>query len=258
MMMDFSSQVISQALAADSAGQAERRAVLVFADALAEDLARRRWPESFQPLLQTQTFDAEWGIGADVHFFTAAGNTLPDLPASITIHAQQGAAFAERLENAVETLAGLGYTQVVIVGRDCPDLEAADIERAFEQLDDHKLVLGPDHRGGCYLIALYLGDRARLNGICWQQNTDCAELTRRFGSDQTALLPVKLDLDSVADIRLLTRSTSRWRYLAAELLRSLASGVTPFLFQPFISSQAFLRVLWQLPPPSDSSHAITA
>lgn len=258
MMKDSGSQVISQALAADSAGQAERRAVLVFADAVAADLARRRWPESFQPLLQTQTFDAEWSGGADVHFFTAAGITPPDLPASITIHAQQGATFAERLENAVETLAGLGYTQVVIVGRDCPDLEAADIERAFEQLDDYRLVLGPDHRGGCYLIALHLSDRARLKGICWQRNTDCDELARRFGSDQTALLPVKLDLDGVADIRLLARSTSRWRYLAAELLLSFASGVTPFLFRPFISSQAFLRVFWQLPPPSDSSLTITA
>ena len=256
-MIDFSSQVISQALAADSAGRSEQRAVLVFADALAADLARRRWPESFQPLLQTQTFDGEWSAGADVHLFTAAGITLPDLPASITIHAQQGATFAERLENAVETLAKLGYTQVVIVGRDCPDLEAADIERAFEQLDDHKLVLGPDHRGGCYLIALHLSDRSMLKGICWQQNTDCAELARRFGAAQTALLPVKLDLDSVADIRLLARSTSRWRYLAAELLRSLASSATPFLFQPFISSQAFLRVLWQLPPPYDSYLAIT-
>ena len=256
-MTDSSSQVISQALPTDSAGRSEQRAVLVFADALAVDLARRRWPESFQPLLQTQTFDVEWSVGSDIHFFTAAGITLPDLPASITIHTQQGATFAERLENAVETLAKLGYTQVVIVGRDCPDLEAADIQRAFEQLDDHKLVLGPDHRGGCYLIALHLGDRAVLKGICWQQNTDCGELTRRFGSDQTALLPVKLDLDSVADIRLLARSTSRWRYLAAELLRSLASGATPFLFRPFISSQAFLRVLWQLPPPSDSSLAIT-
>lgn len=257
-MMDFSSQVISQAFAADSAGRLERRAVLVFADAVAADLARRRWPESFQPLLQTQTFDAEWSGGSDVHFFTANGITPPDLPASITIHTQRGATFAERLENAVETLAKLGYRQVVIVGRDCPDLEAADIERAFEQLDDHKLVLGPDHRGGCYLIALHLCDRAMLKGICWQQNTDCAELARRFGAAQTALLPVKLDLDSVTDIRLLARSTSRWRYLAAELLRSLASGVTPFLFRPFISSQAFLRVLWQLPPPSDSSLTITA
>ncbi|MCI0390196.1 MAG: hypothetical protein MOB07_15710 [Acidobacteria bacterium] len=85
-MKDSGSQVRSQALAADSACQAERRAVLVFAGAMAADLARRRWPVFFQPLLQTQTYDAEWSGGTDVYFFTAAGITPPDLPAAITIH----------------------------------------------------------------------------------------------------------------------------------------------------------------------------
>lgn len=57
-----------------------------FAGAVAADPARRRWPQSFQPLLQTQTFDTEWSGGADLHFFTAGGITFPDLPDPISIH----------------------------------------------------------------------------------------------------------------------------------------------------------------------------
>lgn len=223
--------------------------MLVFADVPSLDLARRKWPQSFHALLQTQQPDAEWSGGADIHLFTTAGLALPSPLSKVTVQAQQGANFAERLEHAVETLAKLAYDRVVIVGRDCPDLAAEDIAHAFQLLDDHTLALGPDHRGGCYLIALHLRDNAKLNGICWQQNTDCGELLRRFGAAQTALLPVKLDLDNLADVRLLARSFSHWQQLATALLRALANGVTPFFLHSFTTSQESLRVSWQLPPP---------
>lgn len=228
-------------------------AVLVFADAPSLDLARRRWPQSFQALLQTPQLQVEGGDGADIHLFTTAGLTLPSLLPHVTVHAQQGANFAARLENAVETLAQAGYDRVVIVGRDCPDLEAQDITTALQSLNDHTLALGPDQRGGCYLIALHLGDRAKLKGIGWQRNTDCAALTKRFGAANTARLPVKLDLDTLSDVRVLARSNSRWRQLAAALLRTLDTSVSPPHSQPFSTPQQRLRIRWQLPPPAISS-----
>lgn len=250
--MNFSTNTISLVETAASVSPAVSRcAVLVFADAPALDLARRKWPQSFQALLQTQQPDIEWSGGADIHLFTTPGLALPALLSQVTVHAQQGANFAERLENAVEELAQSGYDRVVIVGRDCPDLAAQDIAQAFQLLNDHTLALGPDHRGGCYLIALHLKDRAKLNGICWQRNTDCAELTRRFGAANTALLAVKLDLDNLSDVRLLARSTSRWRQLAAALLRTLAAVPLRFLPQPFPAAQQRLRICWQLPPPAN-------
>lgn len=232
------------------------QAVLVFADAPTLDLARRKWPQTFQALLQTPQLQDE-GSSVDIHLFTTAGLALPSLLPHVTVHAQQGASFAARLENAVDTLTQLAYDRVVIVGRDCPDLEAQDITTALQSLNDHTLALGPDHRGGCYLIALHLSDRAKLKGIGWQRNTDCAALTKRFGAANTALLPVKLDLDTLSDVRLLAHSTSRWRQLAAALLHTLITSVRPFLSQPFITPQQRLRILWQLPPPANSSRAVT-
>lgn len=237
--------------------QRTSRAVLVFADVPTLDLARRQWPQSFQALLQTHPPDAEWSGGVDVHLFTTAGLALPSLLPQITVHYQQGTSFAERFENAVEEVAQLGYDRVVIIGRDCPDLEAQDITHALQRLDDHTLALGPDHRGGCYLIALHLRDRAKLNGICWQRNTDCAELTRRFGITNTALLSVKLDLDNLSDVRLLARSTSRWQQLAVALLRTLVARLIRFLPQPVPAAQERLRIFWQLPPPAISPFSMT-
>jgi glycosyltransferase A (GT-A) superfamily protein (DUF2064 family) len=59
---------------------------------------------------------------------------LPSLLPYVKVHAQRGASFAARLEKAVETLAQLAYERVVIVGCDCPDLEAQDITTALQSL----------------------------------------------------------------------------------------------------------------------------
>ena len=124
------------------------------------------------------------------------------------IHRQVGHDFAARLENAIEKINELGYDEIVVIGRDCPSLRQIDIENALAELESRKLVLGPDHRGGCYLIAFRLRDRALLRGVRWRQHTDCAQLCDRCLPSELALLPLKHELDSWADIRLFARCES--------------------------------------------------
>lgn len=47
-----------------------------------------------------------------------------------------------------------GIERVVIIGTDCPGLNAQLLEKAFYQLYSHNLVLGPAIDGGYYLIGL--------------------------------------------------------------------------------------------------------
>ncbi|MBS1867924.1 MAG: DUF2064 domain-containing protein, partial [Acidobacteria bacterium] len=202
-----------------------RRALLLFADSLQTSCARKGWPAAFQSLLAAAHLSFESFEAAepfDFHLFTSPGGSRPTH--SCQIHVQQGTSFGEKLENAIATLARLDYREIVVVGQDCPDLEPADIRRAFELLDHHKLVLGPDHRGGCYLIGIHASDRSKLRGVQWQKNTDFQALRRRFGVENACQLAVKMDLDTWADVRLLAASASRWRNLAAFLLLSQSSN----------------------------------
>src|SRR3954463_8606445 len=113
----------------DSANPTVRRAVLVFADSLAKDLARRAWSKRLSALLNLPRFDSQQ-IHADVHLFTTGIATR--LPFSgATVHAQRGQSFGERLSNAFDELAQRGYDQIVIIGRDCPELGAVDILDSF-------------------------------------------------------------------------------------------------------------------------------
>lgn len=67
---------------------------------------------------------------------------------------QTGDNFGDRLSNAIESVFNLDFESVIVIGNDCPDLNSEDILKTQELLKDQKLVLGPDLRGGLYLIGI--------------------------------------------------------------------------------------------------------
>jgi uncharacterized protein len=167
----------------------------------------------------------------------------------VTAHRQVGKTFRVRFEHAIETIVQLGYDEVVAIGRDCPSLRSSDIEHAFGQLKERKLVLGPDHRGGCYLIAFRAADRALLSNVRWKRNRDCAQLRRRCDPADVFLLPVKHDLDSWSDLRIFAAGDSALARLAAALINLmcvLRTGAVDFVS---LASQQ-MRVRQQMPPPA--------
>lgn len=223
-----------------------RRAVLVFADEINIDLARRSFPRAARPLLTGVGASSQISAGAEVHLFTSARDRIAAGP---RIHRQAGRNFAARFENAVERIAQLGYDEIVAIGRDCPGLRASDIESAFAELASKKLVLGPDHRGGCYLIAFRSADRELLRDVRWKQNTDCAQLGGRCGDEHVFLLPVKHDLDSWADVRIFARGGDMLARLATFLLEVICGVCTRLIRFVSIAGQQ-MRVRQQMPPPA--------
>ena len=220
-----------------------KAAVLIFADAVARDLSRRQWPAALTALLPLPDVTA---AGADVHLFTT-GPVLCD--PSVEVHRQRGRTFGRRLENAVADLAAAGYEKIVIIGRDCPELESDDVAAALASLDRQatRLVLGPDHAGGCWLIALRSVDAGLLNGIKWRRGTDRAALARRAGPDAVALLDVKVDLDATADLRRVAPTDQVIRALAR---LGLMRVDRPFRADRPPATLDVARHRWQLPPPA--------
>ncbi|TGL97468.1 glycosyltransferase [Leptospira barantonii] len=67
-------------------------------------------------------------------------------------HLQVGEDLGSKMSNAfLETFAS-GAEKAVIIGSDCPDLEAKHIREAFSALDQSDAVLGPAVDGGYYLL----------------------------------------------------------------------------------------------------------
>lgn len=109
----------------------------------------------------------------------------------------------DRLRRAVESWAAPdGSRPVVIVGSDCPALDARHIFEASQRLSTVDLVLGPALDGGYYLIALRRGCDALFRGVSWgasrvlEQTVDRAA---RAGLTCSLLEPLR-DVDRPEDL----------------------------------------------------------
>ncbi len=58
----------------------------------------------------------------------------------------------QKMQAALEEALGQGASRAVVIGTDCPELTARRLRHAFDALKTWKLVLGPAHDGGYYLI----------------------------------------------------------------------------------------------------------
>ena len=66
--------------------------------------------------------------------------------------AQKGEHLGARMENALQAVFATGARKAVLIGTDLADIEATDIEWAFENAGQKVVVLGPAADGGFYLI----------------------------------------------------------------------------------------------------------
>ena len=85
--------------------------------------------------------------GSDAELQAAFGKDLE-------YQSQQGNSLGERLQFAIEMAFARNAQRVLVIGTDCPTLNAEDLELAFDVLGNHEVVIGPALDGGYYLIGL--------------------------------------------------------------------------------------------------------
>ena len=84
----------------------------------------------------------------------------------------------ERLARAAWRVLAAGE-QVLLIGTDCPGLDAARLRAAAEQLSRHDAVIHPTHDGGYALLGLRRFDPLLFSGIAWSTATVAAETIAR-------------------------------------------------------------------------------
>ncbi len=107
-----------------------------------------------------------------------------------------------RMAHAFGEAFGAGAGRVVVIGTDCPGLNAELLRQAFEQLLTHDLVLGPAADGGYYLLGLKKLQVELFHNKNWSTATvlpDTLADAARLGL-QVALLPTLHDVDSAQDL----------------------------------------------------------
>jgi rSAM/selenodomain-associated transferase 1 len=95
----------------------------------------------------------------------------------VTLRRQEGADLGERMANAFAD-----STPLLVIGSDCPALDAAHLLAAAQALSSHDVVIQPAEDGGYVLIGLSKPAPALFRGIEWSAPTVMARTRERIAA----------------------------------------------------------------------------
>lgn len=129
---------------------------------------------------------------------------------SIEIRVQSGAGLGERLENAFREAFDEGCPAACIIGTDHPTLPLGNVRRAFSEIVDADLVIGPADDGGYYLICLQEPHPELFRNMPYSTDRLYEQTVRtaRERSLRTVELPLWYDVDDEASLRRLWQERS--------------------------------------------------
>lgn len=95
-----------------------------------------------------------------------------------------------------------GYKKVMIIGSDCPEMNAEVIQNAFDALSKNDAAIGPALDGGYYLLGMshYL---EVFSNIAWSTETVFEDTQEKLKKQNAsiALMPSMSDLDTIEDLK---------------------------------------------------------
>jgi rSAM/selenodomain-associated transferase 1 len=164
-------------------------------------LYRQLLTQTLQRLTQTQLAPVQlWCAPTTQHgFFVACRRAY-----GVRLRRQQGGDLGERMAHALATVLKEGSPFAVLVGSDCPMLDATYLRHGLTALRaGQAAVLGPTEDGGYMLIGLRRPYPALFKGISWGCPTVLAATRRRLqrGGLNWTELPLAWDVDRPADLR---------------------------------------------------------
>ena len=133
----------------------------------------------------------------------AEADVRPWLRSGWTLAPQGAGDLGARLHRAFESARANGAERVVLIGSDCPDVSAADVDDAWEALRSHDVVLGPARDGGYWLIGMNEPRAELFEGIPWSTDAVFAQTVARCRNTglRVRVLRQLDDIDTEADWR---------------------------------------------------------
>jgi rSAM/selenodomain-associated transferase 1 len=183
------------------------------------------------------------GQSAGVVSYTPVGDeALFDglLPADFVLISQRGDGFGERLMATTEDLLACGYGSVCLIDSDSPTVPAAAFEQAIAELqrEGDRIVLGPSHDGGYYLIGMKRAHSELFTNITWSTSVVFAETVAAAegAGIEVVVLPLWYDVDDGETLEL----------LKAELIHKTPPAFTTIPGYFAFHTRSFLDALGQM------------
>ncbi len=117
---------------------------------------------------------------------------------------QVGHNLGARMANAFNAVLTF-HDRAVIIGSDCPGLDAVIIQEAYDRLSSYDIVIGPAFDGGYYLIGMNQTHPCLFENLEWSTDTVFKTTMDRCRENDLSVhkLPILRDIDDENDLRIL-------------------------------------------------------
>ncbi|HBF21737.1 MAG: glycosyltransferase [Owenweeksia sp.] len=170
---------------------------------LGKDLGHHQAVEIYKKLLEVTRL-AALGVNAARQLYYGDFINQEDnwSPQDFEKKLQHGNDLGARMHEAFVKGFDEGYKKIVIIGSDCPEMDAQTLEEAFRKLEDHNVVIGPANDGGYYLLGL--SQKVNIfENVDWSTESVFDQTLAQVKKQglSRALLPEKTDLDTIDDLK---------------------------------------------------------
>lgn len=129
-------------------------------------------------------------------------------------HQQHGNSFGERFQEAFNAVFSKGYTHVIAIGTDCPTLNCGDILQAVKKLNQERVVIGPDERGGVYLLGLSKShfNNLNFNSLNWNTSSLTKSIFQQLNECELSLNQLRklADINHVRELSKYVKHNINW------------------------------------------------
>ncbi|MBU0497724.1 MAG: TIGR04282 family arsenosugar biosynthesis glycosyltransferase [Candidatus Thermoplasmatota archaeon] len=147
------------------------------------------------------------------------------IPTASVYIPQNGKSLGERMKNGFIDGFNQGFTTLLVIGSDSPDLKPKIISQAVEKLNHYDAVIGPSADGGYYLFGLHKETFSAgfFENIKWSTNTVYETTLQKLHDDQKSVfsLPMWYDIDTIEDLKKLYQLNQTTSFTESETMRLL-------------------------------------
>lgn len=138
---------------------------------------------------------------------------------------QKGISLGERMKNGFSEGFNHGFTTLVVIGSDSPDLQPKSIKQAINKLYYTDAVIGPSFDGGYYLLGLHKEtfSPAFFENIKWSTNSVYETTLKKLRDQQKTVssLPKWYDVDTFTDLQQLYQRNQTTSFIDSETMKLL-------------------------------------
>jgi uncharacterized protein len=142
---------------------------------------------------------------------------------------QKGVDLGESMKNAFKDAFADGFSKVIIIGSDLPDLQEYILDMAFSALHVNDIVIGPSADGGYYLIGFrhdsFLPEV--FNGIVWGTDAVLKETLKilKEKNYKVHILPELRDVDTMEDLKALYERNKDMAFANSRTMKFISNNL---------------------------------